>query len=479
MKRTDIPSTGHLTRRDFLRLGGGCAALSTLPFLSTVVNLELTRSALAAAGDLSGYKALVCVFLHGGNDSFNMLAPIGRNGIIDEYADYFATRTSLALPREQLWPIVNSTDGREFGIHPDMPEVAELYNRGELVFLANVGSLIEPTDKATYQRRENLPLGLFSHADEQRHWQTVTPQSRSQITGWAGRMADMLTDTVNFNPVISMNIAVNHLNVLLTGDGVVPYVVDRNNGARVPRHYNRGDVFSQIITQSIDNLLAQTYSDLLKTTHASLRRNTIDAAINFNLATDSVDLGEVIFPNTSLARELQMVARTIAARTALGQNRQIFFVELGGFDNHASLLPYQSNRLTQVSQALYAFNQALHNLGVAHDVTTFTISDFSRTLTTNTGNGSDHAWGANHMIMGGSVIGHTVYGQYPESLALGTDLEIGRGRLIPTTAVDEYAAELAMWFGMQNDGMLEAVLPNIRNFYATNAVGPPLGIMNG
>ena len=172
-----------------------------------------------------------------------------------------------------------------------------------------------------------------------------------------------------------------------------------------------------------------------------------------------------------------MTAKTIAARQTLGQTRQIFLVERGGWDHHSNLKTNQRNMLPEISQALAAFYAATEELGVETDVTTFSISDFARTLSQNGSNGSDHAWGANHYVMGGAVKGGSVYGDYPQSLAAGNPLDVGRGRLIPTTAVDQYAAELALWFGMQNNGDLETVLPNIRNFYASGASASPLGFM--
>ena len=177
-----------LSRRDFLRISGGCAALTSTSFLSTLLNLNLTRSAIASVGEFSDYKAMVCIFLHGGNDSFNMLTPYEQL----EYDDYLTARTDLALLRTDLLPITDPS-GRRFGVHPGMPEVQDLFNQGNLGFIANVGSLVAPTDTDAYNSKVNLPAGLFSHNDQQRHWQTSVPESRSQITGWAGRMADSLT----------------------------------------------------------------------------------------------------------------------------------------------------------------------------------------------------------------------------------------------------------------------------------------------
>jgi len=477
MKRRTSDRLEGVTRREFLRMSAGsCAAMTSVSLLSTLLNLELTKTAAAATGDLTGYKALVCVFLFGGYDASNVLVPYA----LDEYEAYESIRGQsgapggLAIARESLLPISDPLSGRSFGIHPGMPEVEQLYNAKKLAFLANTGSLIAPTDLAAYQAGQNLPLGLFSHSDGQHAWQTCVPQSRQQVTGWGGRMADVLTDTVNSDASISMNIALNSLNTFQSGDVVFPYVITQG-GAQVLQGYDGKSALDRIMTRATNEMLEQTYKDLISQTHAYSRRDAIDAAVEFNEAVADVAV-DTVFPPTFLGSQLQMVARIIAARDILKHRRQIFFVFLGGWDHHANLLPLQAAMLPQVSGALKAFSEATEELGVENDVTTHTASDFGRTLATN-GNGSDHAWGNNHIIMGGAVDGGKVHGQYPASLALGNPLDTGRGRLIPTTSVTEYSAELACWFGIPNDGTLETILPNIRNFYGSSATDPPLGFM--
>ena len=457
-----------LSRRDLIKLSGGCAALSSTSILAQLLNLQLTKTAVAAEGDSSGYKALVCVFLFGGIDSHNVLTPYG-----DEYAAYSDIRTNLAIPEEDLIPIADSS-GRQYGIHPGMQGVADIYNAGDAAFVANVGSLIEPTDRASYNSRSNLPLGLFSHSDFIQHWQTSIPQSRSAVNGWAGRMADMLTDSVNDNPHISMNIALNSLNIMQTGSTVTPYVVSAS-GATTLSGYNTGNSANRIYTATTDGILGQTYSDLLEKTYADRKRGSIDGAAEFNAAVGGVEL-TTVFPGSSLAGQLKMVAKAIASRDTLSQRRQIFFVSAGGWDHHDFLLSKQADMLPMVSGALSAFYEATKELGVENDVTAFTASDFGRTLTSN-GDGSDHAWGGNHIVVGGAVNGSNVYGQYPATLDPSqNDLDVGRGRIIPTTSVDEYNAELAHWFGVPNDGSLESVLPNVRNFFSSGGA-PPLGFL--
>jgi uncharacterized protein (DUF1501 family) len=301
------------------------------------------------------------------------------------------------------------------------------------------------------------------------------PQSRNQMTGWLGRMSDVLTDAVNDNPSISMNIAIDRLNILQTGRRVVPYVVDPTTGAERLAGYGQKTPQEVILTRATDGLLSLNYSDLLKRTYAQIRSDAIDAAVEYNEATASVHLATA-FPDTELGRGLRQVARAIGARNALRQRRQVFFVMRGGWDHHDGVLALQAEMLPELAQSLLAFYDATLELGVADDVVTFTISDFARTLSTN-GNGSDHAWGGHQMVMGGAVGGGRLYGDYPSSLAPGSPLDIGRGRIIPTTSVDEYAAELAMWFGVGNGATLEAILPNLRNFYGSSASGPPVGFL--
>ncbi len=480
MNNRNTKKTGRLSRRDFLRISGTCAAVSATPLLSTLLNMELIKSAAAATPDLDGYKALVCVFLHGGIDSWNVLIPYETS----EYADYASIRTNMVIPYADL-ASTNFTDGlsgRSFAAHPAMSEVHRLFQDGLLGFMANVGTLVAPTDKADYDNRSNLPIGLFSHFDQQNSWQSSVPQSRTQITGFAGRMADAITDSVNSNPAVSMNISTDSMNVFQTGHAVVPYVVNRNSGAVVLKGYNGASRRDRIFTMATDGLLDQTYSGLLKRTHAQTYRQAIDAAAQFNEEIGKINLvTDFTFPGTgnktSLSGQLEMVAKTIGASGGLGQTRQVFFVSRGGWDHHANLHNNLDNMLPELSHALDAFYKATVELGVAADVTTFTASDFARTLSSN-GDGADHGWGGNMIMMGGSVVGGGIYGQYPMTLAEGNELDVGRGRLIPTASVDEYYAELAMWFGIQNDATMETILPNIRNFYASGTSVPPLGFMN-
>ncbi len=501
--------TTEQSRREFMKLSGGCAALGSTSILSQLLSLQLTGAAMADTNvGANDYKALVCVFLLGGIDSFNVLTPYDGA----EYNDYVSIRGGLisddpanptlgiALPRDGVPPaggparllqIDGGIGGRNFGLHPAMSAVKTLYDSGNLAFIANVGSLIEPTASTTAYPATQKPLGLFSHADLQQHWQSSRPQSRSQASGWGGRMADLLNASTNSNPNVSMNLAIGSLNLFQTGTSVVPYVVG-SGGATTLSGYlgpanNLGvptNKLDRIHRSIIDQVypvgtggLDSMYSDLLHRTMARNKRLSIDAAQEINDLTVAA-LPNDTFGTTGFGNSLRMVAKLIQARSDLGHGRQIFFVGLGGWDNHDFLINAHNNLLPQLSNGLSAFQSAMTGLGVADNVTLFTASDFGRRLKSN-GDGSDHAWGGNQMVMGGAVNGTSttgkVYGDYPASLKT-NNLDLGNGVLIPTTSVDEYNAELALWFGVPND-RLEDVLPNIRNFYGAAASTGPIGFL--
>ncbi|MFK8113359.1 MAG: DUF1501 domain-containing protein [Rubripirellula sp.] len=496
-------------RRSILKAAAlGCGAMSThVSVMSTLMNLQATKAVMADQG-ATDYKALVCLFLLGGNDSYNMLIP--RNSAAaanpNEYDDYASARGGvddmlgnsnsntggLALAEADLLAINDPTNlsGRSFGLHPGMGVdatgnqglnggVAKLYNDGNLAFMANIGSLVEPTTRAEYNNRSNLPLGLFSHADLQRHWMTGAPHTRSQITGWGGRLSDLFQGT-NQNPAVSMNISLSGANIYQSGQDVFPYAIG-TGGATQVSYYQTNNLQNRMFKKQMDSMLAQTYSDLLAKSFADTHRLSLDAAVEFNNQVNAVNLTTVFDQGDTLSRQMEKIAQVIAAAPQLQQTRQVFFVTIGGWDNHTNLLPAQDTNLPRVSRALKSFYDATVELGCQDDVVTFTASDFARTLGTN-GQGSDHAWGGNHIVMGGGIDGGKIYGEFPESVAPGQashsvfgNLDLGRGRMIPTTSVDEMAAELAMWFGVNSAANLEVILPNIGSFYQYNAGSPPIG----
>ncbi|MCG8462665.1 MAG: DUF1501 domain-containing protein, partial [Holophagales bacterium] len=429
---------------------------------------------IASQGPLPGdeYRALVCLFLAGGNDSFNMLVPRGSA----EHAEYAAIRGDLALSAGSLLPISPATsDGREYGVHPGMPEVQQLFDAGQLAFVANVGSLVEPTTKPDILSGiAKLPLGLYSHSDQIMHWQTSLPDQRASL-GWAGRTADLLRAS-NSDNTVSMNISLAGTNVFQTGTQVVSYAIQpAGNGSIGPTGYNGTSPLDQLRTAAINSLLDQHYQNLFMDTFAKSKRSAIDAHLLFSSAVGMVPPLTTSFSDNPVSQSFQMIARTIAARQTLGVRRQTFFLLFGGWDHHDEVLNAQAAMLPVVSKALGEFHAALTEIGALDDVVTFTASDFARTLTSN-GQGSDHAWGGNHMVMGGPVMGGDIYGSYPQLFA-DNDLDTGRGRLLPTASCDEYFADLALWLGVAPSD-LATVLPNVERFYSPGST-PPVGFLGG
>lgn len=484
----------NLTRRRFLGQAS-CAAISGIPILNTLLNLRLASSIANAAPPAPGeYRALVCLFLSGGNDSYNMLAPYSGPSPThpNSFTEYTASRGNLALLLAQLHQINPlNTPGRTFGVHPSMPQLAARFEAGDAAFVANVGTLIEPVMNRTQvaQNSLRLPLGLYSHSDQIEQWQTSVPHSRSGV-GWAGRMMDILKD-INPNQTVSMNISIDGSNVFQSGVSGAEYAVspgnsqDPNSGGATPlTGYNAGYDVNNGVTNAastaVDSQLAQQYTNLLQQTFQQKRRTAQDAYALYSSATTGDLPGDIGFPNTALGRQLRQVCRALMGRVALGAVRQTFFVNRGGWDHHSETLAQQLDMLGEVDDAIAAFWAQLVALGLENQVTLFSASDFGRTLTSND-RGSDHAWGGNHFVLGGSVIGRRIYGQYP-SLALNPEsgaeinpLDTGRGRLIPTTSCDQFFAEMALWLGVSASD-LPLILPNIGNFY-TGGGTPPLGFL--
>ena len=456
-----------MNRRKFLGQAS-CAAVGTTALVNTLLNMRMFN-AVAAPGE--DYRALVCLFLSGGIDSYNLLVPSGTT----EYQEYAAVRGDLALPQADLLPILPATsDGRTYGLHPGVPGLQSLFSQGRLAVVANLGTLVEPTTLSQFRNGSVvLPAGLFSHSDQQMSWQTSIPGERSAI-GWAGRMADII-NTGNCDPNISMNISLSGSNVWQTGRMTSHYTITENGSTGLWDY--GGDTPGAILrTEAIDSLLALEYQHLFEKTFAAKMRGAIDAHLDFSAAIAGLPPLQTVFSDTHLSRQFRMIALTIAAREALCMKRQTFFVEVGGWDHHDEVILNQAAMLPVISAALSEFQAALVELDVADLVTTFTASDFGRTLSSN-GRGSDHAWGGNHLVMGGAVTGGDIYGRFP-SLYSGNDLDTGRGRLIPTTSVDEYFAELAMWFGVSSAD-LPLVLPNLSRFYTAGSGAAPVGFLNG
>lgn len=455
--------TRRISRRQFL-YQANCAAVGSVSLFSSLLSLRLTAGAVSA-NPLPGYKALVCLFLTGGNDSFNMLVP--RNATA--WAEYAKVRANIALAQESLLPI--STTGQpfpEFGMHPALAQLHQLYQNNRLAFISNVGTLVEPITVAQYKAKAGLiPVGLFSHSDEQIHWQTLVPQVRGAgPRGWAGRVADRMAQ-LHQTSGIAMNISLAGNNVLQTGVNTIPYIASTSGSVTLAEY--AADPVSQL---AIDDVLSHTYKSLYQQTLVQSKRKAIDSALEFADALDPITLTET-FPESSTGNQLAAIARIIAARGPLNASRQIFFVNRGGWDHHNEVLESQQNLFGELDAAIGAFYRELDHLGMADSVALFTASDFGRTLTSN-GRGSDHAWGGNHFVIGGGVHGGRIYGQFPP-LAVGSAQDVGRGRLLPTTSVDAYGAELASWFGVPATE-LSTVFPNADHFFDPLTTPSPLGM---
>jgi uncharacterized protein (DUF1501 family) len=456
-------------RRSFLKTTG-CAALGCTTAFSSLINMKAIASAVMdkSEGD-QDYKALVCIMMAGGADSHNMLIPRGNF----EYDEYLTTRSNLAIPKSQIIPLDHTPmDGKFYGVHPGMPEVSNLFNSGRLSWLANVGTLIEPITKAQYESNSGtLPLGLYSHSDQIKHWQTGRPGDRS-THGWAGRMADLI-QSQNGNPDLSMNISLGGTNYFQNGNSTSEFSIQAD-GEFGMRGYGTGNSYHDLRDGAINDILERDYSDMYKKTYVDTFKKSVDGSVILEEALAEVPDFNTSFSPTTLSSQMKMIAKVIAARESLGFTRQTFFINIGGWDHHDEVLESQQEKLPELDSALSEFMSVLEEMGMEDNVTTFSVSDLGRTLTSN-GNGSDHAWGGNAMIMGGSVNGGQIYGEYP-SLEINSDLMLPRGVIIPTTSASEYLAELAMWFGVSQSDLFE-IFPDLNNFYNPGSEYP-IGFMN-
>ncbi|MEM1146121.1 MAG: DUF1501 domain-containing protein [Pseudomonadota bacterium] len=457
-----------IARRQFLshccQLG---VASSTLG--SSLLQLGLARQAAAQPGQ--DYKALVCILLAGGNDSYNMLVPNDS----ETYSNYAAIRSDLALPRNSLLGLGNTdASGRSFAVHPGMPGLRNLFDSGRAALLSGVGTMLEPMDPSALQSESvATPLGLFSHSDQIQQWQTAVSDERI-AQGWGGRLADLLEGG---NPAngISMNISLAGNNVFQAGNLSSPYAISPvGNGAPALEGYDDPSQRGEFTRSAIDGLLATQQQQLFRREFAARLSQAIESQVVFVDALESAGEFPFMFSPSPFSSVMRQIARVINARSALGATRQTFFVTVGGWDHHDDVIDNQAMMLPAIDAGLVEFQAAMDGLGIAEQVTTFTISDFGRTLTSN-GKGSDHGWGGHHIIMGGAVNGGQIYGDYPD-IHPGNPLDVGRGIYAPTTSVDEYFGELALWFGVSG-GDLRQVLPNVNRFYSPVTGGRPLGFL--
>ncbi len=443
------------SRRAFLKRAAALGILGGAgPFA-----MNLAAIGEAAAATSSDYKALVCIFLYGGNDYANTVTPYDQAS----YNLYASLRSTIAHPRDSVAPtLLNAAaalpGGRQYALAPNLAPLMPIFNAGRLGVVLNVGTLIQPTSKANYQARSvPLPPKLFSHNDQQSFWQASNPEGAT--TGWGGRIGDLL-QSGNGNSVLTcINAAGNA--VFMSGRTAVQYGV--TTSGPVPLLNNATSLFGSATAMStLRNLMTSPRTNLFEDEHVRITRRSLDAQAQVSAALAAAPAFQTAFPTgNSLADQLRAVARLISVSSQLGAKRQVFFVSLGGFDNHDSMLADHPVLMTRLGGAMRYFHDVCAELGVLDRVTAFTGSDFGRTLTSNA-DGSDHGWGSMHFVMGGAVRGRNFYGAPPAIANNGPD-DVGQGRLLPTLSVDQYAATLATWFGVSN-GNLSTVVPNINNY---------------
>lgn len=486
-----------MKRRDFLKLSAGCGFMGSTTLFNTLGSLKAVNGLLqptSIAPPPTDYKALVCILLAGGIDSFNMLIPRGTTTSGDNgFNEYKAIRTDLAFQNlTDFLPLTNpqcvGVRGQNcaygsFGVHPGLAELQQLFNNGKLAFMSNIGTLVEPIANETEfdSGLKKIPLEIYSHSDQIMQWQTSVPQSRDAV-GVGGRLADLLHASNTYQE-ISMNISLAGKNVFQQGQNIAEYSIRNDINASnvgftpVPSWWGSSGLINTLRSSTIDSLVSETYSNLLHQTYSSTAKSSIEAFGVFKEALQYVPSLSTAFPTTTLGKDLAAVARLLSVRNQLGTKRQIFFVTLGGWDMHDDLIGGLSRGLPAVSQAMKAFYDATVELGIADKVTTFTISDFARTITSN-GLGSDHAWGGNSIVMGGAVNGGKIYGAYPSMAIDSNPKNISfRGNFIPAVSTDEFYAELALWYGVSPYDLCY-VLPNLGNFYSYSPENYPVGFMN-
>jgi len=464
MKSSDISN-----RREFIRQSC-CAAVGTTGMLSAIAQLKAIGAVSADAVRPSSsqlvtdFKALVCIFLSGGNDGTNVIIPYDTAS----YNSYLQSRSVVALNKTDLLSIKPKTysDGKSYALTPNMLELKTLFDQGNLAFIGNVGTLVKPTTLSDYIAGTALPNQLYSHLDQTVQWQSSLPDQPVFKTGWGGRLADLL-DSLNADHTISMSLALDGGDYFGIGNNVIPYRINSGGVETLNGFYGNGmssirySAIKQMFGSKPDNLIANNFNDTTKT--------AIDESeFLLNLLNNAPTL-KTTFPNSYTASKLKMVATMASLAPSLGLNRQIFFISVGGFDTHTQQMASQPNLIKEVSEAMNAFYNSTIELGLSKQITTFTTSDFGRTYNPNS-DGTDHGWGNLQWIMGGAVKGGDIYGKMPSLLVGGND-DTGRGRWIPSTSVDEYNSTLAKWFGVSSTNM-STVLPNIGRF-----ANPDLGFM--
>lgn len=454
----------NASRREFLRRTGALSlAASAAPWA-----LSLAAMGEAAAATASDYKALVCIFLYGGNDYANTLVAYDQA----TYNAYNSLRSNIAIGRDLLAPTVLSPaialpNGRQYALAPTLAPLLPVFNAGALSIALNVGTLVQPTTKAQYSARSvPLPPKLFSHNDQSSYWQASAPEGAS--SGWGGRMGDLLASGNGNATFTCVSVAGNA--VYLSGNQVSQYQV-ASSGPVAVEGIKSAMFGSSACSAALKGLMNSPRTQLLENSYAAVSGRALTANDTLSSALASASMTTAFPTGNSLADQLKLVAKMISVSSALGTKRQVFFVSMGGFDNHEGLGGAGGTHallLAGVANAMSAFYQATKDLGVSQKVTTFTASDFGRTLNSNS-SGSDHGWGGVQFVMGDAVNGKSFIGTAPILANDGPD-DVGQGRLVPTTGVEQFGATLAKWFGVSPDDQLRTVLPNLKN-YSTRDLG--------
>lgn len=440
------------SRRAFLKRSGMLGVGAASPFV-----MNLAAMGEAAASVNSDYKALVCIFLFGGNDYANTLPPYDQAS----YDAYRAQRVALAHARDSLAATVLSPatalpGGRQFALAPTLAPLLPVFDAGRMATVLNVGTLVEPLTKAQYTARSaRIPPKLFSHNDQQSYWQASSPEGAT--SGWGGRIGDLMQAGNGNATLTCINASGNA--VFLTGRQAIQYSVGTNGPIALS---GRNTLYgSGAAATALQSLMGGTNPGLIANEHAKVSKRSLDTYAAVNTALAAAPTLTTAFPTSSLGQQLRIVARMISMSSQLGARRQVFFVSTGGFDLHDALVAQHPGLMSNLATSAKAFYDATVELGISDKVTSFTASDFGRTLLANT-DGSDHGWGSMHFVLGGAVNGRQIYGTAPTYANNGPS-DVGQGRLLPTTSVDQYAATLASWFGVSATDM-STVLPNINNY---------------
>lgn len=451
--------SSELSRREFLKR----ASALSITGIAAPFALNLAAISEAAAATATDYKAMVCVFMYGGNDYANTLVPYDTAS----YNLYSSLRPAIAIARDTvttnvLNPAIALANSRQYALAPELKDLVPIFNAGQMGVLLNIGTLVQPTSKAEYTAKSvPLPPKLFSHNDQQSVWQSSSPEGSTK--GWGGRIGDLFAAS-NGNATFTCVSAAGNA-VYLAGNTAIPYQVSTNGSISI--NGIKTTLFgSAACANALRASITANSNHIYEAELATITKRSIDADVQLKAALAGVSEFATVYPaGNTLASQLKMVAKMIAGRNSLNTKRQVFFVSLGGFDTHDNILTDHPVLMDKVGTALNAFHSTMVELGISDKVTAFTASDFGRTLTTD-GDGSDHGWGSMHFVLGGAVNGKNFYGTPPAIANNGPD-DVGQGRLLPGISVDQLGATLATWFGV-SDSELTTVLPNISNYSLKN-----------